>query len=79
VGLKEGPHSEIEDQHVYHGAALTQIAEDDEFTAINPLDLLGKRLNSAFRINDNIGIYLKYNSVRRNPTASSHSLFPKIA
>ena len=54
----------IEDQHLYHGAALTQIAEDDEFTAINPLDLMGKRLSSAFRINDNIGVHLKYNSVK---------------
>jgi hypothetical protein len=54
----------IEDQHLYHGAALTQIAEDDEFTAINPLSLMGKRLSSAFRINDNIGVYLKYNAVK---------------
>jgi hypothetical protein len=54
----------LEDQHLYHGAALTQIAEDDEFTAINPLDLMGKRLSSAFRINDNIGVHLKYNSVK---------------
>ncbi len=43
------------------------IAEDDEFTAINRLDLLGKRSSSAFRINDNIGVYLKYNSVERKP------------
>ena len=57
----------IEDQHLYHGAALTQIAENDEFTAINPLDLLGKRLSSAFRINDNIGVYLKYNAVKPKP------------
>ena len=57
----------MKDEHLYHGAALMLIAEDDEFTAINRLDLLGKRSSSAFRINDNIGVYLKYNSVERKP------------
>ncbi len=57
----------IKDEHLYHCAALMQIAEDDEFTAINRLDLLGKRSISAFRINDNIGVYLKYNSVEPRP------------
>lgn len=32
----------IHDDHLYHGAALTQIAEDDQFTAINALKLGGK-------------------------------------
>jgi hypothetical protein len=63
----------IEDHHLYHGAALMQITEDDEFTAINPLDLPGKRLGSALRINDNIGVYLKYNSVK--PTANGEFPF----
>ena len=57
----------IKDEHLYHGAALMQIAEDDEFTAINRLDLLGNPSGSAFRINDNIGVYLKYNSVDPRP------------
>ena len=54
----------IKDQHLYHGAALMKIAEDEEFTAINRLDVLGKPSSSAFRINDNIGVYLKYNAAK---------------
>jgi hypothetical protein len=65
----------IEDQHIYHGAALTQIAEADQFTAINPLDLMQKRLSSAFRINDNIGVYLKYNSVKARPNGEFPFVF----
>lgn len=53
----------IKDDHLYHGAALTQIAEDDQFTAINPIDVRGKRSRSAFLVNANIAIYLKYDSV----------------
>ncbi len=44
-----------------------QIAEDEEFTAISRLDVLGKQSSAAFRINDNIGVYLKYNSVKPKP------------
>jgi hypothetical protein len=44
-----------------------QIAEDEEFTAIHRLDVLGKQSSAAFRINDNIGVYLKYNSVKPKP------------
>ena len=29
----------VEDKHLYHGAAVMQIAEDENFTAINPLQL----------------------------------------
>lgn len=50
----------IADDHLYHGAALTQIAEDLRFTAINPLPLHGKVLRSGFLINTNIALYLKY-------------------
>ena len=50
----------INNDHMYHGAALTQIAEHPQFTAINSVHL-GERLSRcAFRINDNIGVYLKY-------------------
>jgi hypothetical protein len=50
----------IADDHLYHGAALIQIAEDPQFTAINSFKLGTKTSRSAYRINDDIGVYLKY-------------------
>lgn len=50
----------INDDHLFHGAALTQIAEHKQFTAINVVRISGDVSRSAFRINDDIGIYLKY-------------------
>lgn len=50
----------IQDEHLYHGAALNQIAEHKEFTAINAFKLKGKTSGSAFRINDSAVVYLKY-------------------
>ena len=52
----------INDDHMYHGAALLQIAEDPRFTAINSIEVSGQRSRSAYRINDNTGIFLKYAS-----------------
>ena len=52
----------INDDHMYHGAALLQIAEDPKFTAINSIEISGKKSRSAYRINDRIGIFLKYAS-----------------
>jgi hypothetical protein len=46
--------------HQYHGAAIIQIAEDDRFTAINSIKSSGTNHRSAFRVNDDIGVYLKY-------------------
>ncbi|HEX9728624.1 MAG TPA: hypothetical protein VGA37_08975 [Gemmatimonadales bacterium] len=57
----------IDDDHLYHGSALIQIAEDPHFTAINSLQLPAGVCRSAYRINDNIGVYLKYAS---KPTPS---------
>lgn len=48
--------------HMYHGAALIQIAESPQFTAINSLRIPGVRARNAYKINDNIGIHLKYAS-----------------
>ena len=45
---------------MYHGAALTQIAEHQHFTSINAVRIGGELSRSAFRINDTIGVYLKY-------------------
>lgn len=57
----------IHDDHLYHGAALIQIAEHPQFTAINSLTIHNKILRSAYKINDHIGVYLKYCV---NPTES---------
>lgn len=50
----------IRDDHLYHGAALIQIAEDHRFTAINALKIGAKVINSAYKINDHIAVYFKY-------------------
>lgn len=50
----------IHDDHLYHGAALIQIAEHPQFTAINSFHLQGETNRSAYKINDHIGVYLKY-------------------
>ena len=50
----------INDDHMYHGAALTQIAEHPVFKAINAYWSKGKKSSCAYRINDATGIYMKY-------------------
>jgi hypothetical protein len=50
----------INDDHMYHGAALTQIAEHPQFTAINAFKHDGTTSRSSFVINTDIGVYLKY-------------------
>ena len=55
----------IDDDHMYHGAGLIQIAEDPQFTAINSFKLSAGLSRSAYRINDDIGVFLKY---AREPT-----------
>jgi hypothetical protein len=52
----------INDDHMYHGAALTQIAEHPAFTAINAFKNNGDKSRCAFRINDSIGAFIKYAS-----------------
>ena len=52
----------IHDDHLYHGAALIQIAEDPQFTAINTFKFGTETSRSAYQINDDIGVYLKYAS-----------------
>jgi len=63
----------IDDDHMYHGAALTQIAEHPTFKAINSLEANGKRLGCAFLINAKIGIYIKYDAV--GPTGKKYPEF----
>ena len=50
----------IRTEHQNLGAALMQIAEDDNFTAINPLRLRGAKINNAFLINADTCLFLKY-------------------
>ena len=57
----------INDNHLYHGAALMQIAEHPQFTAINAFKRKGAISRSAFKVNDDIGIYLKYASQPKKP------------
>ena len=57
----------INDDHMYHGAALTQIAEHPQFTAINAFKTAGAISRSAFRINADIGVYLKYATKPKAP------------
>jgi len=57
----------INDDHMYHGAALTQIAEHPTFKAINAFWQNGRKSSCAFRINDTTGIYIKYAGLPRGP------------
>ena len=50
----------IDDDHLYHGSALFQIAEHPQFTAINSLKVKGEVVRAAYKINDHIAVYLKY-------------------
>ena len=52
----------IDDDHQYHGAALIQIAESPQFTAINQFKFGAETSRNAYQINNNIGVYLKYAS-----------------
>lgn len=67
----------INDDHLYHGAALTQIAEHPQFTAINAIRVDGVVSRSAFRINDGIGVYLKYASEPKPPAKDYIFTFTK--
>ena len=50
----------IGNEHLYHGAVLNQIAEHPQFTAINALRVGGETSRSAFKINNDIAVYIKY-------------------
>jgi hypothetical protein len=50
----------IHDDHLYHGAALIQIAEHKQFTAINSLKIGRDVSRVAYCVNNGIAVYLKY-------------------
>jgi hypothetical protein len=52
----------IRDDHMYHGAALIQIAEHPQFTAINSMKVKAVKYENAYKINDDISVYLKYST-----------------
>lgn len=51
---------EINDDHLCQGAALTQIAEHPQFTAINAIMADGRISRSSFLVNNDIAVFLKY-------------------
>ena len=57
----------IDDNHLYHGAAITQIAEHPSFTAINAFKAADNISRSAFRVNDDIAVYFKYATKLKPP------------
>lgn len=52
----------IDDDHMYHGAALIQIAEHPQFTAINSVKIKNKVEENTFQVNQTIAVHLKYAS-----------------
>ena len=68
----------INDDHMYHGAALTQIAEHPTFKAINAFWQNQKRSSCAFRINDTTGIYIKYAGTPRGLVKEYIFTFTKL-
>lgn len=58
----------VDDDHMFHGAGLIQIAEDPQFTAINSFNLGKNRVSrSTFLINSDIGVFFKYASKPKPP------------
>ena len=57
----------IDDNHLYHGAAITQIAEHPSFTAINAFKDADNISRSAFRVNADIAVYFKYATKPKRP------------
>ena len=68
---------QIHDDHMYHGAALIQIAEHPEFTAINSLKIKGDVLHNSYRINDTIGVHFKYASTTTKAFKEYPFTFPQ--
>jgi hypothetical protein len=55
----------IDQDHLYYGAAVIQIAEDPSFTAINAFRHQGNAVECAYKVNQDIGVYLKYRTSRQ--------------
>jgi hypothetical protein len=59
---RRGDLMRIHDDHMFHGAALIQIAEHPSFTAINSLRTAAGVFHNAYRVNQDVAVYLKYAS-----------------
>ncbi|MGM0693362.1 MAG: hypothetical protein ACQEUN_08115 [Pseudomonadota bacterium] len=57
----------INDDHMYHGAALTQVAEHEQFTAINAFESGYGISRSSFLINHDVGLFIKYATNPKGP------------
>ncbi|MFA6072285.1 MAG: hypothetical protein WC810_27295 [Janthinobacterium sp.] len=66
----------IRTEHKYIGAALIQIAEHSQFTAINAMKIKDTFVNNAFKINNNIGVFCKYAS---EPNVNGEYIFTFLA
>lgn len=54
----------IDKDHLYYGAAVLQVAEDDRYTSINQFRKAGKRVRNSYVVNNDIGLYLTYRNTR---------------
>jgi hypothetical protein len=62
----------IDDDHWHYGSALIQIAEDSHFTAINAFKINGRASRCGFRVNKDIGVYIRY---RTEPQGQRWSVY----
>lgn len=62
LSYQEDTTMKIDLDHMYHGAALIQVAEDERFTSINAFHRRGALVNGAYKINEDTILVLKYAS-----------------
>lgn len=63
----------IADDHLYHGAALIQIAEHPDFKTIDSIPEFSAR--GAWRINKKVAIYIKYATKPKRPFKEYNFMF----
>ena len=66
--------SKIKDKHIYHGAALSQIAEHNSFTAINRNNIS----EGAYKINEGKNIMIKYVSSPKGQKANFNFVLTEL-
>ncbi len=67
----------IHDDHMYHGAALIQVAEHKNFTAINALKVGKITHRNSYKINDKIALHIKYATNKIKPSEEYVFTFSK--
>jgi hypothetical protein len=68
--IKGGALMPVNEMDTYHGLALMQIIKSDDFTSINRFDTT---VRSAYIINHNTGLYVKYSTREQSPWRFSFS------